>query len=252
MTQKTILLGPNRNFPDVGTVGKDAKSLAQNIQTISDALDIGQRNTKNLGDSFIRVDDLIGLGFATLNGKRLTAAQLGVQSPLTAKGDIWVFGTANTRFPVGADGYVLSADSSQPTGLKWVIASAGSVTSVGITSSDLSVTGSPVTASGSITLDINTGAVTLAKMAALPGDTLIGNNTGTPATPIALTVAQVQAMLGLGTDPTATMWRLAPIIWGGSPSSVYGGVLGLDGGGPATSYTGVQPLDCEDNRVSPP
>jgi hypothetical protein len=41
-------------------------------------------------------------------------------SPLTTKGDIYVYSTENTRLPVGADGEVLSANSAEPTGLKFV------------------------------------------------------------------------------------------------------------------------------------
>jgi hypothetical protein len=40
--------------------------------------------------------------------------------PLTTKGDIFAFGTSFTRLPVGANGYVLSANSGQATGLQWV------------------------------------------------------------------------------------------------------------------------------------
>lgn len=41
-------------------------------------------------------------------------------SPLTTKGDIHCYSTTDTRLPVGTDGYVLSADSTAATGLKWV------------------------------------------------------------------------------------------------------------------------------------
>ena len=41
-------------------------------------------------------------------------------SPLTTKGDLYTFSTVNTRLPVGANGYVLSANSSTTTGLNWV------------------------------------------------------------------------------------------------------------------------------------
>jgi len=51
----------------------------------------------------------------------------GISSPLTTKGDIWVYGTTDTRLPVGANGQVLTADSTQPLGLKWANAG-GSVT----------------------------------------------------------------------------------------------------------------------------
>ena len=43
----------------------------------------------------------------------------GGGSPLTTKGDIYVFGTADTRLPVGSNGYALVADSTAATGLNW-------------------------------------------------------------------------------------------------------------------------------------
>ena len=56
----------------------------------------------------------------------------GGASPLTTKGDIFTFSTVNARLPVGTDGQVLSADSAQATGLKWITASGtGTVTNTG-------------------------------------------------------------------------------------------------------------------------
>lgn len=46
-------------------------------------------------------------------------------SPLTTKGDLYTFSTANARLPVGADGKVLTADSSAVTGVSWQTPSAG-------------------------------------------------------------------------------------------------------------------------------
>lgn len=40
-------------------------------------------------------------------------------SPLTTKGDIWGFDTSNARIPVGATGFVLTADSSNALGVSW-------------------------------------------------------------------------------------------------------------------------------------
>lgn len=73
--------------------------------------------------------------------------------PLTAKGDLLSFnGTTNVRLPAGANGKILSADSSQPSGLKWINpTSGGTVTSIGISMpSGFSVAGSPITSSGTI------------------------------------------------------------------------------------------------------
>src|SRR5262249_15734328 len=50
----------------------------------------------------------------------------GTESPLTTKGDLYTFDTMNARLPVGANGKLLSADSAQATGLKWIDAPASS------------------------------------------------------------------------------------------------------------------------------
>ena len=41
-------------------------------------------------------------------------------SPLTTKGDGYTFSTSGARLPVGSNGQVLQADSTEATGLKWV------------------------------------------------------------------------------------------------------------------------------------
>ena len=51
----------------------------------------------------------------------------GDNSPLTTKGDLYGFGTANARIPVGANGQVLTADDSVPLGVKWDTAGNGDV-----------------------------------------------------------------------------------------------------------------------------
>jgi hypothetical protein len=48
-------------------------------------------------------------------------------SPLTTKGDLYTRnGSADARLGAGIDGYVLTADSAETTGLKWAAASGGS------------------------------------------------------------------------------------------------------------------------------
>jgi len=66
------------------------------------------------------------------------------QTPLTTKGDLFGFDTADARIPVGTDGHILTADSTQALGVKWAAASAGSLTLLSTTS----LSGSTTTVSG--------------------------------------------------------------------------------------------------------
>lgn len=50
---------------------------------------------------------------------------------------------------------------------------------------------------------IDAGAVTLSKMANLAASTILGNNTGSPATPIALTATQVRTLINVADGATA-------------------------------------------------
>jgi hypothetical protein len=50
------------------------------------------------------------------------------QTPLTTKGDLFTFDTADARIGVGANGTVLTADSAEATGLKWATPGAASYT----------------------------------------------------------------------------------------------------------------------------
>jgi hypothetical protein len=58
---------------------------------------------------------LISTGSASSWG----ACSGGASSPLTTKGDLFGFGSANVRIPVGADGQCLVADSTNAVGMKW-------------------------------------------------------------------------------------------------------------------------------------
>lgn len=50
-------------------------------------------------------------------------ADAGFTSPLTTKGDLFTWDTGNARLPVGTNGQVLTADSTQATGIKWAAVS---------------------------------------------------------------------------------------------------------------------------------
>ena len=81
-------------------------------------------STGVLGD--IRfTENYIYLCTATNVWKRAPLSSLGTASPLTTKGDLYGFSTVDDRLPVGADGYVLSADSAEATGLSWIAAGVG-------------------------------------------------------------------------------------------------------------------------------
>ena len=53
------------------------------------------------------------------NGGSFACLGSGTTSPLTTKGDIYGYSSTNARVPVGTNGQVLVADSTQTLGVKW-------------------------------------------------------------------------------------------------------------------------------------
>jgi hypothetical protein len=99
------------------------------------------------------------------------------------------------------------------------------------------LSGDVTNSAGAVT--IANGAVTLGKMANLAANSIIGNNTGSPATPLALTTAQTTAMLDVF---TSSLKGLAPASGGGTTNFLRadgtwaapsGGGGGLSGSGTA-------------------
>jgi len=86
--------------------------------------------------------------------------------------------------------------------LSWQPAAGGS----GITALTGDVTAS---GTGSVAATIASGAVTLAKQANLAANSIVGNNTGSPATPIALTTAQVKTLLAIAAGDVSGLGTLA-------------------------------------------
>jgi hypothetical protein len=111
---------------------------------------------------------------STSNPHSVTKTQVGLsnvtnaaQIPLsvvTTKGDLLAATASATiaRLGIGTDGQILAADSAATTGLKWIAAtSGGTVTSIDVAGgTGLTSSGGPVTASGTITLDLDNTAVT--------------------------------------------------------------------------------------------
>jgi hypothetical protein len=70
----------------------------------------------------------------TGTGLSLTSSGLKYTSPVTTKGDLIGFSTVPARIPVGTDTFVLTADSTQPLGVKWAAAAGGLIASNFVTS----------------------------------------------------------------------------------------------------------------------
>jgi len=97
----------------------------------------------------------------------------GGASPLTTKGDVYTYTTVDARLGVGTDGFVLSADSVEATGLKWIAAGAGDM----LLGTPQTVTGAKtfggVGAVGKFILAGNTSGTTIVNAAAVAGTTTI-------------------------------------------------------------------------------
>lgn len=117
---------PNATDTLVGKATTDTltnKSISGSTNTITNvSLTTGVTGTLPIGNG--------GTGQVTAN------PAFNALAPTTTKGDIIAYSTVNARLPVGTDGQVLTADSTQATGLKWgtsatVPATAGGVYSDG-------------------------------------------------------------------------------------------------------------------------
>jgi hypothetical protein len=175
--------------------------------TIDHAGDVGLMVNGTIRWGFLPTGALSIGGFsgAGTAGQVLTSAGSGAAaawanpSPLTTKGDLYTFSTTNARLAKGTDGYVLTADSAEATGLKWAeVTGTGTVTSAAMTvPTGLAVSGSPITAAGTFAVTWASGyqaytAAEASKLAGLPltavsktGDTMTGD----------LTVSKVDATL---------------------------------------------------------
>lgn len=73
------------------------------------------------------------------------------------------------------------------------------------------LTGDVTNTAGAVATTISAGSVTLAKMANLAANSIIGNNTGSATTPLALTPAQVKTLLAIASTDVSGLGTLATL-----------------------------------------
>ena len=122
--------------PDDTDLVKDGAAA---IRTLGSSIDTTTKNLNpetTLGDLAYRsatanVKTRLALGTAgqvlrvNSGGTAPEWAATADQTPLTTKGDLFTFSTVDARLGVGANGTLLTADSSEATGLKWVAPAGG-------------------------------------------------------------------------------------------------------------------------------
>lgn len=70
-----IRLRPNRRFPSIPAVSDDLRNHTQVLTAMKEAVEVGKRDTSDVLNSYIRVKDLVDMGFATLESGLLVPAQ---------------------------------------------------------------------------------------------------------------------------------------------------------------------------------
>ena len=203
----TITLAGSRGYQDIGTIGQTVPQLAENVLSINAILDVGLRNTRDYQHGWIRVSDLIGLGLATLiNGDQLTATVSSGSSSVNVTNSITGTGSGATPLQLSGDvgspgnDYFYGTNGSGIKGFYALSSYSGTVTSVGLSNSDtyIAIGGTnPVTTTGTITVNLSSGAATdlgLAATALQPGGIQnmesAGWNSSNGAVQLSLTVPQ--------------------------------------------------------------
>lgn len=118
-TNSVAALNNNRVMKSSGGAIVEAAAITGNKALASDANGIPVATA-------VTDTELGYLSGASSNIQTQITAKL--TNPLTTKGDILGYDSAANRVPVGANGTVLTADSTQALGVKWVAASGGVAT----------------------------------------------------------------------------------------------------------------------------
>lgn len=188
----------DRTVTDGSLIYKDASSTKWAAGAIGAEVDlVGTTSTQTLTNKTISGSNNTITNIAAANltgsvsianggtGQTTQAAAFDALSPLTTKGDLVVNdGTNDIRLPVGTNNFVLTADSTQASGVKWAASSGGAasktvgafITSGGsvFNESENFINGNAVYAGGNCTITLNTFFSTISSVQC----TLYGNVTG--------------------------------------------------------------------------
>ncbi len=151
-----------------------------------------------------------------MTGGTLNVARGGTNIASYAKGDLIAASASTTlnKLTVGANGYILSADSTQTTGLQWIANTVGTVTGVTVTA-PLGVTNGTTTPA----LTVSAGSTSAAGVLQLT-DGVASSSTTTAATPNGVKTAYDLAALAM---PKAGGIFSGQVLIGNTGSLVFEG-----------------------------
>lgn len=126
------------------------------------------------------------------------SAYVNISNSVSVADTAMKLNTARTIALSGAvTGTATAFDGSANISIPVTAVAASSLTGTIDIARSWALTGDVTSPAGSSATTIVNGAVTLSKMASLPANTIIGNNTGSAATPLALSVTQVKTLLSI-------------------------------------------------------
>ena len=253
-TNKSLTGDVTMTREGVVTIAGESVTFSK-MQNITSGNLLGRWDASTPGD--IQQITLDPLSFSLNSGTGVLSLATPAAPILNTKGGLITYRQSigqQVQLTAVFDGNLLITDSAEDDGLKWVTAQG-----------DIEVDGA---LDG--TFNITAGAVTLAKMATLAANSFIGNNTGSSATPIALTVTEATAMLN---QFTTSAKGLVPAASGGLDNTYFlnatggwsqpaagGGTttfaLTMDNGGTGASsgstFNGSSPITISYNSIGAP